>query len=224
MLFTGVDYYDGQGFLVAKSRKLQSALELDGSKVCVGSGTTSEANVADYFKANHMNFEIVKVGSGDEEVADYTSGKCDVLTSDASQLYALRLRMPKPDDNVILPDIISKEPLSPVVRQDDMQWAQIVRWVNFAMIDAEELGVSTATLDDALKSDKPAVRRLLGVEGDYGTPLGIDKDFVVKIVRAVGNYSESYERNIGVKSKLGVPRGLNELWSDGGILYAPPIR
>jgi len=224
VLFTGVDYYDGQGFLVLKARKLQSALELDGAKVCVGAGTTSAANVADYFQANHMAFETVSVSSSDEEVANFASGKCDVITSDASQLYALRLKLPKPEDSVILPDIISKEPLSPVVRQDDTQWAQIVRWVNFAMIDAEELGVSSKTLDDALKSEKPEVRRLLGLEGDYGTPLGLDKDFVVKVVRAVGNYSENYERNIGVKSKLGIPRGLNELWSAGGILYAPPIR
>jgi general L-amino acid transport system substrate-binding protein len=224
VLFTGVDYYDGQAFMVAKSRKLQSALELDGSKVCVGAGTTSEANVADYFKANHMALETVKVSSADEEIAAYNEGKCDVITSDASQLYALRLKLTKPSDNVILPDVISKEPLSPVVRQDDVQWAQIVRWVNFAMIDAEELGVSSKTLDEALKSEKPEVRRLLGIDGDYGTPLGLSKDFVVKIVGAVGNYSENYERNIGVKSQLGIPRGLNDLWSNGGILYAPPIR
>ncbi len=224
VLFTGVDYYDGQGFMVPKARKAQGALELDGSKVCVGAGTTSKANVADYFQANHMNLEIVEVNSPDEEIGDYTSGKCDVITSDASQLWALRLKLQKPEDNMILPDIISKEPLSPVVRQDDMQWAQIVRWVNFAMIDAEELGVSSATLDGALKSDKPEVRRLLGLDADYGAPLGLDKDWAVKVIRSVGNYAESYERNIGIKSKLGIPRGLNELWSNGGILYSPPIR
>ena len=224
VVFTGVTYYDGQGFLVLKAKNFQSALELDGSKVCVQAGTTTEPNFVDFFEANHMKYETVHEGSADDMVAAYQDGKCDVLTTDASGLFAMRQRLAKPADSVILPDIISKEPLGPAVRQDDMQWFNIVKWVNFAMLNAEELGVSSKTIDEALKSQKPAVKRLVGTEGDFGKPFGLTQDWAVRIVRAVGNYAEVFDRNVGAHSKLGIPRGLNELWSNGGIQYAPPIR
>jgi general L-amino acid transport system substrate-binding protein len=224
IVFTGVTYYDGQGFLVPKSKNLQSALELDGSKVCVQPGTTTELNYVDFFEANHMKYETVHEASADDMIAAYQDGKCDVLTTDASGLFAMRQRLAKPTDNMILPDIISKEPLGPVVRQDDMQWFNIVKWVNFAMLNAEELGVSSKTIDDALKSQKPAVKRLVGTEGDFGKPFGLSTDWAVRVVRSVGNYAEVFDRNVGAGSKLGIPRGLNELWTNGGIQYAPPIR
>jgi general L-amino acid transport system substrate-binding protein len=198
VMFTGVTYYDGQAFLVPKSRNFQSALELDGSQVCVQPGTTTELNFVDFFEANHMKY--------------------------ASGLFAMRLKLAKPTENMILPDIISKEPLGPAVRQDDMQWFNIVKWVNFAMLNAEELGVSSKTIDDALKSQKPSVKRLMGTDGDFGKPFGLSGDWAVRIVRGVGNYAEVFDRNVGAGSKLGIPRGLNELWSNGGIQYAPPIR
>jgi general L-amino acid transport system substrate-binding protein len=224
VVFAGVTYYDGQAFLVPKSRNLQSALELDGSKVCVQAGTTTEPNFVDYFETNHMKYEIVRGDTVADVLKDYEDGKCDVLTTDESGLFALRLQMPKPGDQMILPDVISKEPLGPVVRQDDMQWFNIVKWVNFAMINAEELGVGSKSIDDALKSQKPAVKRLVGTDGDFGKPLGLSNDWAVRIIKAVGNYGETFDRNVGANSKLGIPRGLNELWDNGGIQYAPPIR
>ena len=224
VVFTGVTYYDGQGFLVPKSKNFQSALELDGSKVCVQPGTTTELNYVDFFDANHMKYETVHEGSADEMIKAYEAGQCNVLTTDASGLFAMRQRLAKPGDAMILPDIISKEPLGPVVRQDDMQWFNIVKWVNFAMLNAEELGVSSKTIDEALKSQKPAVKRLVGTEGDFGKPFGLTGDWAVRVVRAVGNYAEVFDRNVGAHSKLGIPRGLNELWNNGGIQYAPPIR
>jgi general L-amino acid transport system substrate-binding protein len=224
LVFAGVTYYDGQAFLVPKSRNLQSALDLDGSKVCVQAGTTTEPNFIDYFETNHMKYEIVRGATAAETLAAYQAGQCNVLTSDASGLYALRLQLPRPADHRILPDIISKEPLGPAVRQDDMQWFNIVKWVNFAMIDAEELGVGTETLEEAQKSQKPDVKRLLGRDGDFGKQLGLTNDWAAYVVRAVGNYGDVFERNAGLHSKLGIPRGLNELWTNGGILYAPPIR
>ena len=224
VVFTGVTYYDGQGFLVPKAKNFQSALELDGSKVCVQAGTTTEPNFVDFFEANHMKYETVHEASADDMVAAYQDGKCDVLTTDASGLFAMRQQLAKPTDSVILPDIISKEPLGPAVRQDDMQWFNIVKWVNFAMLNAEELGVSSKTIDEALKSQKPAVKRLVGTEGDFGKPFGLTQDWAVRVVRTVGNYAEVFDRNVGAHSKLGIPRGLNELWNNGGIQYAPPIR
>ena len=224
VVFTGVTYYDGQAFLVPKSRNFQSALELDGSKVCVQAGTTTEPNFVDFFEANHMKYETVHEASADAMIAAYQAGQCNVLTTDASGLFAMRQQLEKPGDNMILPDIISKEPLGPVVRQDDMQWFNIVKWVNFAMINAEELGVSSKTIDDALKSQKPSVKRLVGTDGDFGKPFGLTQDWAVRVIRGVGNYAEVFDRNVGAHSKLGIPRGLNELWSNGGIQYAPPIR
>jgi general L-amino acid transport system substrate-binding protein len=224
LVFAGVTYYDGQAFLVPKGRNLTSALELDGSKVCVQTGTTSIANAKDFFESNHINYEIVEGATVADVVANYLAGKCDVLTTDESQLFALRSAFPKPSEHMILPDVISKEPLGPVVRQDDMQWFNIVKWVNFALLNAEELGVSSKTVDEAMKSEKPSVKRLVGTEGDFGKPLGLANAWAANVVRAVGNYGEVFERNVGTQTKLGIPRGLNELWDNGGIQYAPPIR
>jgi len=224
IVFPGVTYYDGQAFLVSKSRNIESALELGGSKVCVQPGTTTEPNFIDYFQTNHMKYEVVHEASADDMIKAYEAGQCNVLTTDESGLFAMRLKLQKPDDAMILPDVISKEPLGPAVRQDDMQWFNIVKWVNFAMINAEELGVSSKTIDEALKSQKLAVKRLVGTDGDFGKPLGLSSDWAARIIRTVGNYGEVFDRNVGAHSKLGIPRGLNELWNNGGIQYAPPIR
>ena len=224
ILFAGVTYYDGQAFLVPKSRNLTSALELDGSKVCIQNGTTSEPNAMDYFETNHINYEVVHGATVADVVSDYLAGKCNALTTDELQLFALRSQFPKPSDHMILPDVISKEPLGPVVRQDDMQWFNIVKWVNYALLNAEEMGVGSKTIDDAMKSQKPAVKRLVGAEGEFGKPLGLSNAWAANAIRAVGNYGEVFDRNVGVHSKLGIPRGLNELWDNGGIQYAPPIR
>jgi general L-amino acid transport system substrate-binding protein len=224
LVFAGVTYYDGQGFMVPKARNLSSALELDGSKVCVQKGTTSEPNATDYFETNHINAEIVEGDTVADVVQNYLAGKCNVLTTDASQLFALRSAFPKPSEHTILPDVISKEPLGPVVRQDDMQWFNIVKWVNYALINADELGVTSKNLDDALKSQKPAVKRLVGTEGDFGKPLGLSTAWAANAIHAVGNYGEIFDRNVGAETKLGIPRGLNQLWDNGGIQYAPPIR
>jgi general L-amino acid transport system substrate-binding protein len=224
IVFAGVTYYDGQGFLVPKKRNVTSALELGGSKVCVKSGTTSEERLTEFFEANQMQFEAVRFETMTEMLKAYEAGKCDVLSSDVSQLYGGRVELSKKADHMILADVISKEPLGPAVRRDDMQWFEIVKWVNYAMLDAEELGISSASLDEAKKSKKPAVRRFLGTDGDLGKKLGLPVDWTVNIVKAVGNYGEVFERNVGTKSALGVTRGLNQLWNMGGIQYAPPIR
>jgi len=222
--FTAVTYYDGQGFLVRRSKNVTSALELDGASVCVQKGTTSELNLADYFRANNIKYQAVTLPDGDQARAAYDEGKCTVLTSDTSQLFAERLRLKAPDDHVVLPDIISKEPLGPYVRTGDNQWLSIVKWTHYAMINAEELGVSRQTIDEALKSNKPDVKRLVGTDDNYGEQLGLTKDWAVRIIRHVGNYGEVFERNVGTGSQLAIPRGLNSLWSNGGIQYAPPIR
>jgi general L-amino acid transport system substrate-binding protein len=219
-----VTYYDGQGFMVPRSRNLESARDLDGSAVCVQTGTTTELNLADYFIANGMKFVAVPTASAEEAVKAYDTSRCNAFTSDASQLHAERLKMKKPDDHVILPDVVSKEPLGPAVRQGDQQWFNIVKWTQFAMVNAEELGVSSKTIDEALKSAKPDVKRLIGADGNYGEEIGLTKDWVARIVSHVGNYAEVYDRNVGVKTQLGIPRGINQLWTAGGIMYAPPIR
>lgn len=224
MIFAGVTYYDGQGFMVRKTRNVMTAMDLTNVKICVQSGTTTELNLADYFNANGMKFEIVKFPEVPEMLKAYDAGKCDVLTADVSQLYALRMELPKSMDHTILADVISKEPLGPVVRRGDEQWFNLVKWVHFAMLNADELGVHAAKLDDALKSEKADLKRLLGRDGNYGEKLGLSRDWVVRIVRHVGSYSDVFERNIGMKSKVMIPRGLNHLWSAGGIQYAPPIR
>jgi general L-amino acid transport system substrate-binding protein len=222
--FTAVNYYDGQGFMVRKSLKVNSALELNGASICAQTGTTTELNLADYFRANNMKYEIIAFVTADETVKAYESGRCDAFTTDVSQLYAEKLKLSAPADHVILPEIISKEPLAPAVRRGDDQWLALVKWVQFAMLDAEELGVSSKTVDEALKSPQPEIKRLLGAEGNYGEQLGLTKDWVVRIVKQVGNYGEAYDRNVGTGSKLGISRGLNRLWTKGGIQYAPPIR
>jgi general L-amino acid transport system substrate-binding protein len=224
LYFPAVAYYDGQGFMLPRSRKIDSALDLNDSKVCVQGATTTELNLADYFRTNNMKYEEIKFAKLEDVVKAYDSGKCDTFTADVSQLYALRLNLTKPGDHVILPDVISKEPLAPVVRQRDDDWMMIVKWTLYAMIDAEELGITSKNIDEALKSKKPDVMRLVGTEGTYGEDLGLTKDWAVRIIRHVGNYGEVYDRNIGAESKLHIPRGLNQLWSAGGIQYAPPIR
>jgi general L-amino acid transport system substrate-binding protein len=222
--FTAINYYDGQGFMVRKSLKVNSALELNGASVCTQTGTTTELNLADYFRANNMKYEVIAFATADETVKAYETGRCDAFTTDVSQLYAEKLKLANANDHVILPEIVSKEPLGPVVRHGDDQWFDIVKWVHFAMINAEELGVSQKTIDEALKSNLPEIRRLVGTEGAYGEQLGLTKDWIVRIIKHVGNYGESFERNMGTGSKLGISRGINRLWTKGGIQYAPPIR
>jgi general L-amino acid transport system substrate-binding protein len=224
LYFPAVAYYDGQGFMLPRSRNIDSALELSGSKVCVQAATTTELNLADYFKANNMKYEEMKFPQLDEAVKAYEAGKCDTFTADVSQLHALRINLAKPNDHAILPDVISKEPLAPVVRQRDDDWMMIVKWTLYAMLNAEELGVNSKNIDEALKSKKPEVMRLVGNEGTYGEDLGLTRDWAARIIRHVGNYGEMYERNVGSESKLHIPRGLNQLWNAGGIQYAPPIR
>jgi general L-amino acid transport system substrate-binding protein len=222
--FAAVSYYDGQGFMLRKSRNIESGLELDGSKVCVQESTTTQLNLADYFRANNIKYQEMKFGKSDDLVKAYESGGCDVFTADVSQLYSQRIKLAKPDDHVILADVISKEPLAPVVRQKDDDWLLIVKWTVYAMLNAEELGVTSKNIDQAMKSTKPEVMRLVGTEGAYGEELGLSPDWAARIIRHVGNYGEVYERNLGTGSRLGIPRGLNQLWSAGGIQYAPPIR
>jgi general L-amino acid transport system substrate-binding protein len=222
--FTGVTYYDGQGFLVKKSLKVNSALELNSASVCVQTGTTTEQNLADYFKGNNMKYEVIAFGTADETVKAYESGRCDVFTSDVSQLYAERLKVANPADHVVLPEVISKEPLGPMVRHGDDQWFDIVKWTLFAMVGAEELGITQKNADEMAKSDKPELKRAFGTDGNLGEQLGLTKDWLSRIVKATGNYGESFERNVGSGSKLQISRGLNNLWNKGGIQYSPPIR
>ena len=222
--FAGTIYYDGQGFMVRKKLGVSSALELSGATICTQTGTTTELNVADYFRANKMPYEIVAFEKADETIQAYDSGRCDVFTSDVSQLYAQRLKLTNADEHIVLPEIISKEPLGPVVRQGDDQWFNLAKWTLFALINAEELGITASNVDEMKNSKNPAVRRLLGMEGDYGEKLGISNEWAANIIKAVGNYGEIFERNVGADSKLGIARGINALWSKGGIQYAPPVR
>ena len=224
LTFVGATYYDGQGFMVPRALRINSALQLDGAKVCVQSGTTTIDNLADFFSSNSMALQEVISSSTDESIKNYDAGLCSALTSDLSQLYALRLRLARPRDQVILPDVISKEPLGPVVRNNDLQWISVVRWIYFAMLNAEELGVSSKTIDQALRSQKPEVKRLVGTTGDFGEQIGLTNAWAANIIRYVGNYGEVFERNLGARTPLAIPRGLNQLWNDGGIQYAPPIR
>jgi general L-amino acid transport system substrate-binding protein len=223
--FTGVTYYDGQGFMVPKSLGVKSALELDGASVCVQTGTTTELNLADYFRANNMSYTPVVFERGDEARTAYEQGRCDTLTTDQSGLYAERIGLANPDDHIVLPEVISKEPLGPAVRHGDNQWGDIVRWTLYAMLEAEELGINSQNVDDEkANSTNPNVRRLLGVEGDMGQGIGLPADFGYQIVKQVGNYGEIFERNIGMSSPLKIERGLNALWTDGGLQYAMPVR
>lgn len=222
--FAGVNYYDGQGFMVSKKLGIKSAKELDGAAICIQSGTTTELNLADYFTQNKMKYEPVVFDSHDQTIKGFEAGRCDVLTSDQSQLYGLRTHLPNPEDAVLLPEIISKEPLGPVVRQGDDGWFNIVRWSFFAMVNAEDMGVTSKNIDDMKKSENPGIRRLLGLEGIKGKSLGLSDDWAYQIIKQVGNYGEVFERNVGMDSPLKIKRGLNALWSKGGIQYAPPIR
>jgi len=221
---TGVNYYDGQGFIVRKMLKVNSALELGDASVCVQQGTTTELNLTDYFRANRMRLKTVTFATLDEAVKAYDSGRCDALTTDASGLYSVRLKLAKADDHVVLPEIISKEPLGPFVRHGDDQWFDVVKWVHFVPLNAEELNVNKANVDDQLKSDNPEIKRLLGTEGNFGEQFGLTKDWAYRIVKHVGNYGDIFERNLGQASPLKITRGLNALWTKGGIQYAPPIR
>ena len=222
--FADVNYYDGQGFMVRKSLKVNSALELNDASVCVQQGTTTELNLADYFRSNNMTLKTVTFATADEAVKAYDTSRCNSYTTDSSGLYGERLRLTNPSDNIILPEIISKEPLSPAVRQGDDNWEDIVRWTHFAMVNAEELGVNQNNLSDMMKSDNPDIRRMLGVEGKFGSGMGLTDDWAVRIIKAVGNYGESFERNVGQGSPLKVARGLNALWTKGGLQYGIPIR
>jgi general L-amino acid transport system substrate-binding protein len=222
--FAAVNYFDGQGFMVRKSLKVNSALELNDAAVCVQQGTTTELNLADYFRQNHMTLKTVTFATADEAVKAYDTSRCDSYTTDSSGLYGERLRLSDPGANIVLPEIISKEPLSPAVRQGDDTWEDIVRWTHYAMVDAEELGVNQHNVDDMLKSDAPDIRRLLGAEGQFGTSLGLTNDWAYRIIKAVGNYGESFERNVGQGSPLKIARGLNALWTKGGLQYGLPIR
>ncbi|MBU0807667.1 MULTISPECIES: amino acid ABC transporter substrate-binding protein [Pseudomonas] len=223
--FAGVNYYDGQGFLVNKKLGVSSAKELDGATVCIQAGTTTELNLSDYFRANGLKYTPITYDTSDESAKSVEAGRCDVLTSDQSQLYAQRIKLADPDSYVVLPEVISKEPLGPVVRQGDEEWFDIVRWSLYAMVNAEELGITSANVEEQAKSTKnPDVARLLGAEGEFGKDLKLPKDWAVQIVKQVGNYGESFERNVGVGSQLKIERGLNALWNKGGLQYAPPVR
>jgi len=219
--FVGVLYYDGQGFMVRKKLGVKSAKELSGAAVCTNTGTTTELNVADYFKSNGMKYKVVAFESSNEVVAAYDAGRCDVYTTDRSGLAAQRTKMKKPDEHVVLPEIISKEPLGPAVRQGDDQFANIARWVLNAVIIAEELGVTSKNVDQMASSKNPEIQRLLGVKGTYGKYIGLDPKWAVWVIKAVGNYGEMYDRNV---TPLGLARGVNALWNKGGIMYAPPFR
>jgi len=222
--FAGVNYYDGQGFMVSKNLGVKSALELDGAAVCIQAGTTTELNLADYFRANGMKYTAITFDTSDQTRAGFESGRCDVLTSDQSQLYAIRIGLKKPSDAVVLPEVISKEPLGPVVRQGDDAWFNVVKWSLTAMVEAEYLGLDSSNADKMVKSGSPEQKRLLGVEGDSGEKLGVGQKWAYNIVKQVGSYGESFERNVGMGSPLQIARGQNAQWNKGGLMYSNPIR
>ncbi|MEE8553620.1 MAG: amino acid ABC transporter substrate-binding protein [Desulfobacterales bacterium] len=222
--FVQVNYYDGQGFLVPVKLGVKSALELDGATVCVLPGTTTELNVADYFRANGMKMKPVVIENTAELGKAFFAGRCDCLTSDASQLAAHRSVAPNPKDYIVLPEIISKEPLAPAVRHGDNQWKDIVNYSVLAMINAEEKGITSKNVDKMLKSKDPKIQRFLGVSPGNGKALGLDEKFVYNIIKQVGNYGEVFERNVGVNTPLGIKRGLNALWTNGGLMYSPPFK
>jgi general L-amino acid transport system substrate-binding protein len=224
LTFTGVMYYDGQAFMVKKALGLTAVAQLAGASICAQTGTTNEQNLADYFTTRGLSYRPVVFERLDEVLSAYNSGRCDSFTTDSSQLISERTRLPNPDDSIILPELISREPLGPAVRQGDDQWAGIVRWVHFAMLNAEADGVTQKNVEEMMSSPNPEIRRLLGLEGGFGAGLGLSNDWAVSIIKAVGNYGESFERNLGSGSPLGIPRGMNALWKDGGLHYPPPIR
>jgi len=222
--FHGVNYYDGQGFMVNKNLGVSSAKELDGASVCIQTGTTTELNLADYFHANGMEYEAVTIETNDEARQNYLSGRCDVYTTDASGLAATRSTFPDPGNHIVLPEIISKEPLGPATRHGDDQWSDIITWVLNATVTAEEKGITSANVDSMKNSKDPEVLRLLGVEGNQGAELGLSKDWAYQIIKQIGNYGEIFERNIGVNTAIGLERGQNALWTNGGLQYSPPFR
>jgi len=222
--FPAVNYYDGQGFMVRKKLGVSSAKELNGATICTQQGTTTELNLADFFRSNTIKYEVVAFATADETFKAYTSGRCDAFTTDGSALFAERLRASNPDEHVVLPEIISKEPFGLVVRHGDNQWGDLVRWVHYALVNAEELGVTKANVDQMTKSDNPEIKRLLGTEGKFGEATGLTNDWGVRIVKHMGNYGEIFERNIGEGSPLKIKRGLNALWNKGGLQYGIPIR
>jgi general L-amino acid transport system substrate-binding protein len=224
LAFGFVNYYDGQGFMVRRDDGFTSALDMSVATVCVATGTTTEANLVNYFELNKMQLEVITLDGADEALAAYDSGDCDAYTTDSSALYSYRLSLTTPDDHFILPEIISKEPLGPVVRQGDEEWSNIVKWVGFALLNAEELGVKQENVDNMKASDNQDIRILLDVDGGLGESLGLGSDWVVNVLKAVGNYGEIFKRNIGTDSDLQIARGLNALWTRGGIQYAPPVR
>jgi len=222
--FHGVNYYDGQGFMVKKALGVKSAKELNGASICIQTGTTTELNLADYFHANGMKYEAVTIETNDEARQNYTSGRCDVYTTDASGLAATRSTFSDPQNHIVLPEIISKEPLGPATRHGDDQWSDIITWVLNATITAEEKGITQANVDKMKSSKDPEVLRLLGVEGSQGKELGLSNDWAYNIIKSVGNYGEIFERNIGAKTPIGLQRGQNALWTKGGLQYSPPFR
>ena len=228
--FGGVMYYDGQGFMVKKSLGVDSALKLDGATVCTNTGTTTELNLADYFKANNMKYQVVAIEDANQVRQAYDEGRCDIFTTDQSGLYAERLQLKSPDDHIVLPEIISKEPLGPVVRQGDDAWFNVVKWTYYALLNAEELGITQANVEEMKSSTNPEIQRVLGIKNadgtaaGFGTGIGLNEEWIVQIVKGVGNYAEIFERNVGVNTPLKIARGKNALWRDGGLQYAPPIR
>ena len=222
--FTAVTFYDGQGFLVRRNAGVQRANQLDGASICVTSGTTNELNLADWARSNRISFRPVVFEQNDETRIAYEAGRCDAFSTDASQLAGIRSALPRPDDHIVLPDIISKEPLAPAVRHGDDQWFDIVRWTIYALIEAEELGITRANVDEMLRSERPEIRRLLGVSGDHGPFMGLDRRWAYNAIKAVGNYGEIFERHLGRGSPIGLQRGLNDLWTRGGLMYAMPVR
>ncbi len=222
--FTGVNYYDGQGMMVPTSLGVSSAMELDGANICTNTGTTTELNITDFFRSNNMSFNLVAFEKADEVAAAYDAGRCDVYTTDTSGLAAQRLKLTNPNAHTVLPTIISKEPLGPVVRQGDDQWFNIVKWVHFAMVNAEEMGINSSNVDMMKSSEDPGIKRLLGTEGSFGEELGLSADWAHLIIKHIGNYGESFENNVGPNTPVNLPRGVNNLWTNGGIMYAPPVR
>ncbi len=223
--FPGISYHDGQGFIVKKLLGVTSALNLSGAAICFQTGTTSEANVEDFFREKEMVFQPVRFEKLDDLIKAFDEGKCDTFTTDVSFLYAVRLRLTEPEDSIVLQDVISKEPLGPVIRQGDDQWFNIVRWTLFALINAEEMGIKAASVDMFKSDSKRAdIRRLLGLEGTFGADMGLDADWAARAIKATGNYGEIFERNLGAETPLQISRGINALWNAGGLLYAPPVR
>ncbi|MEK6205005.1 MAG: transporter substrate-binding domain-containing protein, partial [Amylibacter sp.] len=224
--FIGVNYYDGQGFMVPRDLGVSSAKDLDGATVCIQTGTTTELNLADFFRANNISYEPVPIETNAEGQAQYLAGACDVYTTDASGLAATRATFEKPDDHVVLPEIISKEPLGPLVRHGDNQWGDVVRWTLNALISAEELGITSANVDKLASAagNNPEVNRMLGTEGDLGAMLGLDKEWAHRAIAVAGNYGEIFEKNIGEATPVGLARGLNAQWTNGGLIYSPPFR